>query len=80
MPMGTTMALSSSMRRPRPSMPRWYSTLRGGDPGVALLELECAGGAVEVEPEDESEREGGEAEGEGGPAGEILVAAESQER
>ena len=40
-----------------------------GNPGDALLELECAGGAVVVEPEEESEREGGEAEGEGGVAG-----------
>ena len=33
MAMGMTMAVSSSIRRPRPSMPRWYSTLRAGIQG-----------------------------------------------
>lgn len=47
--------------------------VEGGNPVVPLLKLKSAGGAVEVEPEDEGEHERGKAEGERGPTYEILV-------
>ena len=46
-----------------------------GNPGVQLLELERVRSWIEVVPENQRDRERGEAEGECGPAREILVAA-----
>ncbi len=82
MPMGTTMAAEEQHQETEAIDAEVVIDFEGRkrNPRMGFLELECAGGCVEVKPENESERERGKTECEGGRTGQVLAEGEDDKR